>query len=1159
MSWRRGLPRFLGVALLWGLESPPVAAAVTSSSMPGSDLPPPDSAWRAREGEPGSAQPRAEAGSPQPERLQPPLPQRAVDAEHENALDEMERMFARFGQAADVTHKTMRDLLVLEAVRGRELLQRHYEARLREHQAKLRLLRSKAIARYEQFLEQYPNDPNWTPEITLRLAELTFEAASARLARQQDAWDKEFEAWQLRADADEAAAGDPPASPQPDYSRPVALYREVAQNFPRYQHVDAAMYMMGSLLFESEQFDASRQSFLALTCPARFPVPLADGSNVRTSDRVRAAEYTDCEPAHPDSKYLSESWLRVGEVHYDMDELDPALAAYEAATSDPEDRLYPAALIRVAWTLYLKRSFELAAVKLDEFIRYADRVEGTDEGAGAAEFRDEAVRYLAKSYVEEDWNDDGRRDRVWGVARVDRDYAQRQDEPHVPEIYAALGDLFAFQTEFALAIDTWEQVLRRWPTFAQAPAVQSKVMQAYLALHDEDGATRARDALATGYLRGTDWFYANETDPDAIEAGFALAEDALVAAAIDHHTQAQRLRQANDPGAAAEYAIAARAYEAFLERFPQAPSAYEYRFQLAESFYYSEQFARAAEEYIHVRDSNLDDRLQQDAAEGVIFAYEAYVEAEEKAGRFTLNDLPETASDAPLEALPLPPIADGLRAAYDDFVALLPDAESVPLMRYQAARISQRYYDFADAEARFVGIIEQHCDDNIAIKAGQAILNSYVARGDLEGTQAWTKKLMGFGCGTGEELAKFAGELKTLGNAVRFEEATRLYEAGEFEAAADRYVALVAQAPDDPHADRALNNAAVAYEKIGRFGSATTTYERIYTRYPASEFADDALLRTGFNHARFFEFEDAVRKYLKLAESEDFKDSEHRLVALKNAAGLLESLQDYERSSQLYRQWSESADDPAQKAEAAYRAAAVLGKAKRPKRAIREYQRYLAEHGDAPSEAERATEAWLRIGEAYAGLGDRKAAERAWAECIRTFQARGLKMATQAADYPAQAQFLLSEYELDKVLNFKVKGRRLEKDAKKLFDSVLAVSRSYDAIHPYRRIEWTLAAMFRRGYAFETVATKVREAPVPRQLKEYSEAWFAYKDLIDAEMQRFEDKAISLYEETLKRSREFQMSNQWTRRARERLNLFRPADYKLVRDPALELQVEDLR
>ena len=95
-----------------------------------------------------------------------------------------------------------------------------------------------------------------------------------------------------------------------------------------------------------------------------------------------------------------------------------------------------------------------------------------------------------------------------------------------------------------------------------------------------------------------------------------------------------------------------------------------------------------------------------------------------------------------------------------------------------------------------------------------------------------------------------------------------LMNLAEFEAAADRYIALVDEAPKDPNADRALNNAAVAYERIGRFKSASEAYKRIYTDYPDSEMADDALLRSGLNHVRFFEYDDAVKAYLMLAEAE---------------------------------------------------------------------------------------------------------------------------------------------------------------------------------------------------------------------------------------------------------------------------------------------------
>ncbi|MCA9705865.1 MAG: tetratricopeptide repeat protein, partial [Myxococcales bacterium] len=708
--------------------------------------------------------------------------------------------------------------------------------------------------------------------------------------------------------------------------------------------------------------------------------------------------------------------------------------------------------------------------------------------------------------------------------------------------------------------DIWRTTLTRWPLTPAAPKIQMRIMQAYNLLQDEAGARQARDALATNYLRGTEWFYANEGDPDVVEEALALAEEALVHTAIDHHNTAQELRAAGDPGARAEYEIAARAYAAYLERFPDTPTSYENRYNYAESLYYSDQFLPAAEQYAQVRDSNLDNRLQEDAATGAVLAYEAHLD-QERAKGFALPEMPKKDTPGPFDAVEMPALVMAMQAAYDAFVRVRPDSEQTPAMMVLAGELSQRYYHFEDAEQRFVQVLDEHCDENAAIRAGTAIVDGYVAREDLKAVQAWSEQLAERGCGSGEEKEQFAGKLKTLGNAVRFKEAMLLYEAEEYEAAADRFVALVDQAPTDPNAEAALNNAAVCYENIGRFASASQTYRRIYTDYPDSESADDALLRTGFNHSRFFEFDEAVQSYLVLAENDRYKDSEHREVALRNVADLLDNLQDYRRSSDFYLRYADKTTDDAQAGEALFRAAKVLGKTKDHSATIEAYQVFLGRYGAKPEHAERAVEAELRIGQAYAAQGNRKKAEEHYLATVSSFAAKGLEMATTAADYPAEAQFLLAEYALADVLSKKLTstGKKLDKETKELFDALIAATGAYDNVFPYRRIDWVLAAMYRRGYAFETTAIAVREAPVPKKLKEYTEPWFAYKDILEAFAVRTETKAIQLYEETVKRGKEFNIANEWTRSARERLNIYMPEEYPLLRTPALDLQLEDRR
>jgi len=1112
-----------------------------------------------RPGEPGSgAGLSKQIKATERSKLQAPLPLRPANDAEIDALEQLEQLAGRYRRAHDATAHTIAQLLLIESAQGRRSLETQYERQVREHEAAARKMRALAIQRYEDFLELHPDDATWTPEVTFRLAELQFEASTDRLARQEDAFQKELEAYQIALEKDPDAPA--PPSPQPDYAASIALYRDVAVRFPRYHLGDAALYMMGTMLYEMENFDESRQSYLALACANKWEAPRAGGTNLVSSGSFRRGDYGGCVPWKADSKFANEAWLRVGEVHYDLDELDPALEAYAQAAADPEGELYDEALIRMAWTLYLKRNFPEAAVKFDEFVRYADAHKGEAKADGAVALRDDAIKYLAKTYVEEDWDLDGRRDRQWGMTRLDRDYRERGSERHVPEIYAALGDLFAFQTEFAEAIDIWRTTLGRWPLTPAAPKIQMRILQAYNLLHDDDGARAARDALATNYLRGTEWFYANEGDPDVVEEALALAEEALVHTAIDHHNTAQELRAAGDPGAMAEYIIAARAYEAYLERFPDTPTSYENRYNFAESLYYSEQYLKAAEQYGMVRDSNIDNRLQEDAASGAVLAYEAHLEDERVKG-FSLPEMPKKDTPGPFDAMEMPALVLAVQEAYDRFVMVRPDSEQTPAMKVLAGELSQRYYHFDDAESRFVQVLDEHCDENAAIRAGTAIVDGYVAREDLKTVQKWTEELAERGCGSGEEKEQFAGKLKTLGNAVRFKEAMLLYEGEEYEAAADRFVALVDQAPDDPNAESALNNAAVCYENIGRFASASATYRRIYTDYPDSETADDALLRTGFNHSRFFEFDEAVQSYLILAEDDHYKDSEHREVALRNVADLLDSLQDYKRSSEFYLRYAEKTTDDTKAGEALFRSAKVTGKTGDDKATIEAYQVFLGRYGAQPEHAERAVEAELRIGQAYAEMGRRKEAEEHYLATVAAFETKGLEPATKAADYPAEAQFLLAEYALADVLEKKVTGtgRKLEKETKALFDALIVATGAYDNVFPYRRIDWVLAAMYRRGYAFETTAIAVREAPVPKKLKEYTEPWFAYKDMIEAFAVRTEAKAIQLYVETVKRSKEFNIANEWTRSARERLNIYMPEEYPLLRTPALDLQLEDRR
>jgi hypothetical protein len=82
---------------------------------------------------------------------------------------------------------------------------------------------------------------------------------------------------------------------------------------------------------------------------------------------------------------------------------------------------------------------------------------------------------------------------------------------------------------------------------------------------------------------------------------------------------------------------------------------------------------------------------------------------------------------------------------------------------------------------------------------------------------------------------------------------------------------------------------------------------------------------------------------------------------------------------------------------------------------------------------------------------------------------------------------------------------------------------------------------------------------VPKQLKQYSEPWFAYKDIVGQAAARFEEMALAEYQATLKLAQHYAVENEWTQAARERLNIYKPDEYPLLRPPALDLQLENVK
>ena len=1032
----------------------------------------------------------------------------------------------------------------------REQLSTRYATQIRRKEQAERDRRTQAIAQFEGFVGKYPQHARFTPDALFRLAELYFEGANESFVS-----------------AAKQVGGE--SVGLPDYSRSIGLYRRVLSEFPGYRNSDGAHYLLGYCLGEMGNDREALQAYLGLVCTNKYQAlaaPLELSKEALHSSKL----YDGCVARKGDSRFLAESWIRVGEHHFDRAELEPAIYAYSQVLPFTESPFFDKALYKLAWSFYRADRFSDAVRRFDELVVLADRKKTNAAGvqkATGSSLRQESVQYLALSFTERDWDGDGRDDAESGLSRLQKFYQGREDEAHVREVVAKMGDLLFERTEFARAAAAYKLAITRWPTAPGNPKLQERIVAAYERQRLFEQALRERESLAKNYLDGTDWYAKNRDNPDALERAQELADAALMNAVLRRHDSAQELRQkaqkSKDPKllaqAQADYRRAAESYETYLTQHPRGKNAYEYGYYYAESLFYGEKFAEAAAAYERTRDQDPAGKYLEDAAYGAIKAREEVVAALYKSKSALEPPLPTVgAVQSPVVSLPVPEVVSKLQTAYDRFVVLVPQSDKTPLLAYKAAEIDFRYLRFLAARPRMEMILSKFCKDERAVDAGNALLVSYTIENDLEKIEEWTGKLKALSCGGKSQLAATqAGNIQKLSAQVRFKKAELLLEQKQFAAAASMFVEIVDADPKAADSDKALFNAAVASENLKRYGAATALYERVVRDYPQSSLLDDSLFRSAVNHQRFFDFDKAVVAYKALATEARFKASSHRHDALYNAALISDNDQSYAQAIELWKQYARDEKTPPDEArQALFRAALAVEKLGPAARAEQEQQQFVSKFGKDPQALAQVVELQARI--AKLQLQQRNPIDAT--ESLKKTAQLGAKLpaGSDGAEFAAEASFQLAERRLADIEKQRISGsgKELENTISDFNRRVNEAVVEYDKVLGYRRANWTLAAYFRMGYVFELYAKALLGAPCPPEVKRLgAEACDLYRTKIEENVAGIEDKAVARYKVTLEQAGRLGVANQWTKLARVRANAYRPDVYPLSKDEHVAQQL----
>lgn len=1106
------------------------------------------------------------------------VPAPLTDAERA-ALKEVETDWARYVGQADEHHRRLRDQLLRSFDEKTADLEARYASRIADATATKAERQRSIIAQLEKFIADHPDHPQFTPDAMFRLADLYLDVAD--------------EALDLLTD--------PSAEPIADYSKSLELWEQIVTKFPDYRQMPSVLYL---LAYYGKTKDERRSMvlFLALTCANHYKwndVPTAAPTKEEALARIDRPEltdpYGDCQ-AWPDAdaELVRHAWVRgLADYHFTVPgELDEAISAYNKVVGTAKDSpLYAEALYKLAWSYYKRDKLIESIQKFDESVKLYDDI--IAKGAvPTLELREESLQYIAIGFTDP-WKGETDPDPVKAFDRAREFYKGRENEPHVRDVWEAMGGAFMELQAYDQAVDSYRIAIGPpWELNPRNPVVHQAIVDAFEAKGDKLAADEAAAQLAIRYAPGTPWFIANEKDREAMENQRRIAERALYASARNTHLAATNLRKEYEAGGKTEpalkeeylalYASAVKLYQTFVKQYPESDYAYEFTYYQGEALFYSERYMEAVEQYKWVRDHrDLSEAFFLDAAKSILASYEAEVAKQVAAGQLPELRVPTSdelkALPQPLTPMPIPDLYLQLQAQWDDYQNVVNDPATAPQQGINAALVSLAYLHIDDAIARMDKVMTKFCGVPEAIAAKDGLLALYEATGQLEKFTEVNNKFISQKCGD----AKAIEAAKSQNRSVEFMKAGQQYADGKFLEAAESFYRFYKIAPAaDADGPTALYNSAAAYMQANRPKTAIALFKEFTQskekNYRESPYFLEAMRLTAASQQSVFDYDAAIATNLDLyAVAKDAKKrgikpppplpgeaqrttDQIALEALYNAAFLAELNRDFKRAVDLFGKYDKEETDRGKRSDAAWEVVMIYKTSGDIGSLIAAADRWRKGYGADAGNEDKFVQSYYDTAALWRRKGKTKDAEAAGKQTMDAWVTRGsikggkgAKLAGEWGLYFAESYFTktFQPYKITEVAKTIDRSKAIKAALEKL---TLEVQDKYVALDAYGVAEYSMAAKVRFGESLSQFAEKLAQSPTPKYVLDLDKknpdagAVAAYEEGLARNLAKYVEQAKAQWTEVVSLAKKNGVSNKWSQLALENLNREFPDEFPVL-------------
>ncbi len=894
-----------------------------------------------------------------------------------------------------------------------------YLSKLAEDRKKVEL----AILNTKALIHKARNKP-YLPELYMRLAELYIE--QSRIVY-----------YVRRTEKREAASAFDQMESNALKNQALEIYQRILNDFPAFEARDKVHFFMAHEYRELNQID----------------------------DMV--VQYRTIIQKYPDSTYVPESYLLLGDYFISRQDLDTAKKHYEAILRYPGSSAISIARYKLGWCHINQLQFAEALTLFEEVVKGVEKGKDLEiDTYKRVDIKQEALMDMAYCYTE------ARRDNTPEEALA---YFQKHSWSR--QVYASVLEKLANRYYLKKKWSHAAVVYRKLSSLEQEPVKLLEYARNIFECVQALGTFEHADQDVALIVKALGKEKYSAFCPDEVKtkdrSDFELYARNIVTYLHEH-------ARGND--SVDEFRRAAEAYKTYLDFFEDSPAYADMAENYAEALFSSQQYLKAGRQYetLALRMDKADPGRQEKLSAAVTSYYHAIKERE-------LLTYFETAY-----------AREGLKSAGRLYAESFPGSPRVPDVRFNVAWVSYDAGDYDAAIAEFTRYVEDYPTYEASKAAVHMILDAYSLKEDYPGLIAFGNSVLRNDEITDKQLkTEVASIVQSTENKVI--SSLTVAALDDWEKGRDDLISYASQTPTSGMGEQALAAVVLSSKEKGDIKTLLTTGADLVRQYPSSQKVEgtlNAMIDGSLRMAQFRLTADYLESFsLRLPDHMNAKDF------LQQAARIRAGLGQHDLAAKDYRQLlAMRTVNDAMINEAVFGASESLlsrGETAASIGVLTEHRDRLNESGRLRSDA-RIAALLIETGEAGRAAPFLKRVEKSPArKTTGTDPAAARDMARMTY---AATSLLLKEY-----MDLQLSGRIDNAVVARKTALLERLEKGCQEVMLFRSPEWALKACYQASAVNREFARFLEEAPIPSELS--PEEQEQYAQIIEEKAQAYRDKA----------------------------------------------------